>query len=254
MGFQDHFSKQAADYAAFRPHYPETLYRFLLDQAGPAPRIWDVGCGNGQAATALATMAPGSEVVATDPSDEQIAHAMAHPRVEYRVEPAERVSLADESVHLAVSAQAAHWFDHEAFGAEVARVLKPNGALALWCYGLTRVDPAVDAAVARFYSQRVGPYWPKEREHIDAAYRNLPFPFAETPAPAFAIEADWSRDRFLAYIGTWSAVQRCRDREGADPVAELRAALSPVWPWAESRRVRWPIAMRFGRKPANAAG
>ena len=37
MAFKDHFSRQAADYAAFRPAYPGALYDWLAVQA-PATR------------------------------------------------------------------------------------------------------------------------------------------------------------------------------------------------------------------------
>jgi len=41
MSFQDHFSKQAADYAAYRPHYPDNLYAWLAEQAPGREGAWD---------------------------------------------------------------------------------------------------------------------------------------------------------------------------------------------------------------------
>lgn len=248
MAFEDHFSKQAEDYARYRPAYPEGLYRYALGLTPPCPCIWDIGCGNGQAATALAGLAPGSRVIATDPSERQLAQAPRDPRVTYRAEPAERTSIADGAVDLAVSAQAAHWFDHEAFAAEARRVIKPGGALIFWCYGLCRVEATIDEALGALYQGRLGAYWPAGRAFIDAGYKTLPFPFTELDPPDFAIETDWDRDHFLGYIGTWSAVQRCRHREGVDPVAELARDLAPSWPRSAVKRVRWPIHMRVGRR------
>jgi ubiquinone/menaquinone biosynthesis C-methylase UbiE len=76
--------------------------------------------GNGQAAVALAARFTG--VVATDASAEQVGNAFLHPRVEYRVAPAEASGLEAESVDLVTAAQAVHWFDVPAFFAEARRV------------------------------------------------------------------------------------------------------------------------------------
>ena len=55
----------------------------------------------------------------------------AHPRVEYRVAPAERSGLPDAAVDLVTLALAAHWFDLPRFYAEVRRVGRPRTAIAL---------------------------------------------------------------------------------------------------------------------------
>ncbi len=57
----------------------------------------------------------------TDASAAQIAHAAAHPRVTYRVVPAEASGLPDASVDLVTVAEALHWFDLGAFYREVQR-------------------------------------------------------------------------------------------------------------------------------------
>ncbi len=124
MSFKDHFSKQAADYAKFRPHYPTALFDWLAQQAPGRELAWDAGTGSGQVAVELARLF--EKVVATDPSARQIDNAEAHARVEYRVEPAERSSLEPASVDLVTVAQALHWFDFPAFYAEAERVLNPD--------------------------------------------------------------------------------------------------------------------------------
>src|SRR5437762_742522 len=52
-GFKDHFSRQAADYAKFRPRYPKELFRWLASVAPETKLAWDCATGNGQAAVAL---------------------------------------------------------------------------------------------------------------------------------------------------------------------------------------------------------
>ena len=111
--FKDHFSGHADLYREARPTYPEALFDWLATQAPDRALAWDCGCGNGQASVALAQRF--ERVVASDPSANQIADPEPRTNVEYRVEPAERCSLADASASLVSVAQALHWFDHEAF-------------------------------------------------------------------------------------------------------------------------------------------
>lgn len=47
----------------------------------------------------------------------------------------ENIPVDSNSVELVTAAEAVHWFDLEWFFQEAARVLKPNGALALLGYG-----------------------------------------------------------------------------------------------------------------------
>ncbi len=247
--FHDHFSAQAADYARFRPHYPPALFAYLAQRVRGHARAWDAGTGNGQAALGLA--AHFAHVVATDASAQQIANAVAHARVAYRVAAAEALDAAAASIDLVTAAQAAHWFDLAPFYAEARRVLAPGGVIALWCYGLTEVAPEVDAVVAHFYHDVVGPFWPAQRRFIDERYRSLPFPFAEEPAPPFHSEALWQLADFLRYLRTWSATQRYRAARGHDPLAPLEAALARAWgEEGAARCVRWPIHLRLGRVEA----
>ena len=85
--FPDHFSRQANDYARYRPTYPAALYDYLASLTPEHDRAWDVGTGNGQAAIGLARRF--RSVIAADPSEQQIALAAPHERVTYRVGRAE---------------------------------------------------------------------------------------------------------------------------------------------------------------------
>jgi SAM-dependent methyltransferase len=247
MPFKDHFSGHADAYREARPTYPEALFDWLAAQAPQRGLAWDAGCGNGQASCALAQRF--ERVVATDPSAEQIAQAPPHPRVEYRVEPAERSSLVDASVDLVTVAQALHWFDFAAFFAEVHRVLKPGGVFAAWSYADCRVDPAVDVAIARAYVDLTGPYWPPERAHVDDGYARIGIPFAPLAAPPFEMAAHWNAAQLLAYLRSWSATQRYLKAKGRDPIAEVEDALLRAWgDPAKPRDVRWIFHLRAARK------
>ena len=91
MTFKDHFSKQAVDYAKFRPSYPQKLFAYLGSIAPNRQLAWDCGTGSGQAAVALASVF--DRVIATDASEKQISNAQPHDRVEYRVAPAENSGI-----------------------------------------------------------------------------------------------------------------------------------------------------------------
>lgn len=190
------------------------------------------------------------QVIATDASSEQIASAVPHPRIEYRVAPAEQSALADHSVALVTVAQAVHWFDFDRFYAEVNRVLVPDGVIAVWAYGIIAVEGAeVDRLAREFYARTVGPYWPPERALVEAGYRTIPFPFAEITPPAFRMETSWSFDQLLGYFSTWSATNRYIEATGCDPLEPLAQELKRVWgDVGAPRSIAWPLAVRVGRK------
>jgi len=244
--FKDHFSAQAELYERYRPGYPPEIFEFLAGIAPARYRALDLATGNGQAAIGLAGHF--AEVRATEPSKAQLERARPHPRVVYAREPAERIMAPPGTYDLVTAAQAAHWFDWERFPAEVTRVLRPGGVLALWTYELFFVDVAVDAVVTDFYRNVTGPYWPRERRHVEEHYASLPFPFPELAAPVFSLSTYWSCDDALSYLGTWSAVQRYRRFRGRDPVALAEPALRAAWGRGQ-RQLAWPIHLRVGRKP-----
>jgi SAM-dependent methyltransferase len=244
--FKDHFSDHAQLYRDARPLPPADWFAWLAGQAPDRALAWDAGCGNGQASLGLA--AHFERVIATDPSDAQIRQAAAHAAIDYRVEPAERSSLADASASLVSVSQALHWFDLDAFHAEVRRVARPGALLAICAYGNCSVDRAVDAVEQALYADTLGPDWPPERALVDSGYRELPFPFRPVPTPSFGMRADWNLAQFTAYLRSWSAAQRHLRRTGVDAVEAARPALAQAWgDPATVRAVRWPFFTRVGR-------
>jgi SAM-dependent methyltransferase len=186
--------------------------------------------------------------VGVEPSAEQVARAEAHPRVRYVVAPAEATGLPDASVDLALAAQAFHWFDPPRLERELARIARPGAVFAAATYFLCEVGPGVDDAVRRLYAEILGAHWPPERRHVESGYRTLPFPWPEIDAPRFEIAERWTLDRFVGYLGTWSASAAYRRATGADPVALVRDDLARGWGAPDAvREVRWPLSVRAGR-------
>jgi SAM-dependent methyltransferase len=246
--FKDHFSQGAAEYSAFRPAYPNALFEWLAAHTSGHDLAWDCATGNGQAARGLARHY--TRVIATDASATQLEHAPAHPRIHYRVAPAEHSGL-PAGVDLVTVAQALHWLPLTPFFAEVQRVLAPGGLIAVWGYGLPCVSSAaLDQELERFYHVIVGPYWPPEREMVDREYRDVPFPFLEVEVPRFSIEQPLTRLGLEGYLRTWSATQRYRSAHpDDDPLSHIASVLVAEWPHPqEVRLVRWPMFVRAGHR------
>src|SRR5262249_53730074 len=207
---------------------------------------WDAGCGSGQLSAVLGDVF--ERVEATDASAAQIAAAVPHPHVHYAVSPAEHVDLSDRSVDCAVAAQAAHWFDLEAYYRGVRRVLRPQGLVALATYALMNITPEVDRIVYRFYWGPLDGYWPPERRLVEEGYRSVPFPFTELQPPALMLEQRWDLGQVVGYIGTWSAVQALKKAgKGSELdrlVAELQDASGDP---ATVRDGRWPLPLKMGK-------
>lgn len=244
--FKDHFSGRADAYTRYRPLYPPRLFAWLAGLTPGHDLAWDCGCGSGQAAIRLV---PHYErVIATDPSRQQIEHALRHERISYAVAPAEESGIAGGTVDLVVVAQALHWFDFERFYREVGRVTRPRGVLAAVSYGPVSVGGAAGKVVDRFYYEIIAPFWPPERRYVDERYATIPFPFPEIPAPAFAMEADWELEQLLGYLGTWSAVKEYERQKGNDPLALIADELGSAWgDPRQQQRIGWPLSLRVGR-------
>jgi SAM-dependent methyltransferase len=244
MTFKNHFSKQAAGYAIFRPGYPPELFDYLGTVVLSHHFAWDCGTGNGQAAVALALVF--DRVIATDASEKQIANAEPRERVEYRVAPAENSGIESGTIDLIMVAQALHWFDLDRFYAEARRVLKPDGVLAASAYNLLHIEPAVDEVVNQYYYEVVGPFWPPERQLVEQ-FADLPFPFHKIDPPKFEMTVQWNLDHLVGYLGTWSSTQRFIAAKGSDPLEQVTDELRNAWgDPQQTRKVIWPLTLRVG--------
>jgi SAM-dependent methyltransferase len=244
--FEDHFSKQSAQYAQYRPKYPDEIYAYLASIAAGCSLAWDCGTGNGQAAIGLAKYF--DKVHATDASANQISLAYPHDKVDYRVEPAEHVSLRDSSVDLITVAVAIHWFNFDDFYPEVRRVLKPDGVLAAWTYNSIEISPQIDPLIWHYYREIVGEYWPERIRYIEQRYETIPFPFEEITPPSFAMEINWNLIQLAGFLDSWSATQRYKAQKGQHPLEIIWPELTAAWGNEnESRLIRWPLHFRIGR-------
>jgi hypothetical protein len=245
MENKDTFGAAALEYRASRPTYPGALYAYLASLCRQRRYALDCATGNGQAAVDLASYF--DRVAAFDSSTEQLAAAVSHPRVEYRVGTAEALPFPELRFDLATAAQAAHWFDLTKFYAGLRTVMAQGGVIAIWGYSYCRIDAEIERVVAERLLVPIEPYWAGGNHVILERYRTIEFPFTEIEWPGFTATHDWTRGMFLNYMRTWSAYRRYVAAQGSDPMPELDRALADLWPGAETKPVIFDLVGRVGR-------
>jgi SAM-dependent methyltransferase len=122
------FGPSAELYERYRPGYPPEAIAWLF---GDSPlRVLDVGAGTGKLARAL--LVGGHEVVAVDPDPAmRAAFAASTPDAEIVAGAAEELPFADATFDAVTAGQSFHWFDKARALREIARVLRPDGLLAV---------------------------------------------------------------------------------------------------------------------------
>ncbi len=181
-----------SNYKIYRPTYPPSLYQHILkyyfqtstpQEGSKIPLCLDVACGNGQATCDLADQYC-ERVIGVDGSKNQIEHAQQRENVEYQCHNAEDLSfLPENSVNLITVATALHWFNLEAFFKQVDRVLKKDGVLAVWTYGVNLFETEeATRVIQEFDTIDLKGYWSEKRLLVDTFYAPElhVFPYANT--------------------------------------------------------------------------
>ena len=240
------FAQGGAGYRAARPTYPPALFDWLAAIAPANTMAWDIGCGSGQATVDVA--ARFVRVIANDPAPDALMHAPQLPNVTWVCATAESCELPSEAVDLALAASSFHWLDHDKFFPVLERALRPGAVFAAVAYGRTAMAPELQQAATVAFAP-LQPYWAEGNRAVWSGYRDLPFPLTPVSAPSFAIEVDWTLDRYLAYAATWSACARHAEEVtaagGSDAMAYARRVLEPVWGDA-MHRITMPLTLRVG--------
>ena len=131
------FGSVASLYDETRPPYPEELWARLASATGSpggslAGRlVLDLAAGTGLATRSL--IDHGATVIACEPDARQLAQLVRRTPLAWAVRgTAEHLPIRDHRIDLVTCATAWHWFDADVAAAQVARVLRPGGHLALW--------------------------------------------------------------------------------------------------------------------------
>jgi ubiquinone/menaquinone biosynthesis C-methylase UbiE len=220
------FADVAAAYERGRPEYaPAVVGAFTAELGIPsgAP-VLDLAAGTGKLTRAL--LAAGLDVTAVEPQAELrdlLAASVDAERVREGL--AEAIPLPDDSVVAVTVADAFHWFDHASALAEIRRVLRPDGGLAVF-------NAMLDWS---------GATWAHEVGEMIGALRPEHPGFDKPPwQDSVRAAADWSgpreiritsqqpasRQRLVDYIASISWMASLPDDERAATIAGIDALLT----------------------------
>ena len=226
------------DYERGRPGYPRQVVG--VPGLPTSATVLEAGPGTGKLTRLLVTEF--AHVLAVEPDPEMRRwFAALCPRSRLLGGTAEQVPLADASVDGVFVAEAFHWFDHERALAELARVLRPRGALVLmWNRPAGPTEPPISAV-----EQLLEPYWPKDialpldldpsrfphaRDWPRAFEHSMFDPLREL---RFANPHTVDPDGLMAFFGSMGWIGALPDEERLTLLAEVRSRLT-------ARRYRLP--------------
>jgi SAM-dependent methyltransferase len=140
------------DYERGRPGWPPEVVD--IPGLSPAATVLELGAGTGKLTRLLVTAF--GRVVAVEPADamRRLLVALCS-EAEVLLGSGEDIPLADASVDAVFAAEAFHWFDGERALTEIARVLRPRGALVvMWNLPAGPTEPSI-TAVEELLNQRI---------------------------------------------------------------------------------------------------
>jgi ubiquinone/menaquinone biosynthesis C-methylase UbiE len=221
------FARSAEAYERARPEYPAAAIAWLHERIGlgPGRRIVDLAAGTGKLTRPLA--ATGAEVVAVEPIAEMRAR-IGPSAAEVLEGAAEAIPLADASADALTVGQAFHWFDGPAALAEIHRVVRPGGALAL-AWNRRPLDDPVHAAIEVIVAPHRGDAPAHRASAWRAALDATPL-FGPLEERTFAHARDMDADALADRLGSTSFVAALPDGARADVLEAVRdlAAAGPV--------------------------
>ena len=222
--FARSFDRAAAEYERGRPGYAEAA----LDELGlPSDaHVLDLAAGTGKLTRQLVPRF--ERVVAVEPLDGMRAVLEeVVPDAEALRGTAEDIPLADGEVDAVFVGEAFHWFAGPVALAELARVLRPGGTLALLFNTHDDFEPPLPAEFWEAYEARA--LTKPSAQTIGSGIWREPFPgpFEPLREARFPNPLTLDRDGLLAHIASWSSVAALPDEEGDALVEDLRRLAPP---------------------------
>ena len=226
------FDLVADDYDDVRPNYPDEIYD-TIDGLMPlrSAQVLDLAAGTGVATRQL--LARGAHVVAVEPGMPMLSQLRSRsPDVPAVVARAEALPFDTAVFDIVCCATAWHWVDTAATVAQVRRVLRPGGLLALWWANQQRDDDVdwerAEGEVHDRWQLRGGSRPPTQagvgpREAAEDLRRRGLEVIVDT-------ELEWSRrisrQTHLRMVSTYSVVLALGERR-SELLADIAEALAP---------------------------
>jgi SAM-dependent methyltransferase len=213
------FESDSETYERARPVYPAAALERIVTTAGIAAgtRVLDLAAGTGKLTRQLA--ARGAGCIAVEPSAAmRSVFRRVLPDVALTGGTAEAVPLAANSVAVVVVAQAFHWFDPLPALAEIARVVRHGGWLALVWNERDESDPMIDELVRITKWDRAQPY-PMGKdfgEDIDRSGR-----FGPVERTKFRFVQPVDRSQFVEQVASRSYVRVMTEPDRLAMLAEV---------------------------------
>jgi ubiquinone/menaquinone biosynthesis C-methylase UbiE len=216
------FARSVEAYERARPEYPPEAIAWLAEELDlrPGRTVVDLAAGSGKLTRPLAAL--GCEVIAIEPVAEM--RAAIGPTARTLDGTAEAMPLPDDSADAVTVGQAFHWFDGPRALAEIERVLRPGGALAL----IWNRRPTESSALHAAISEMIAPYRGDAPSHGSGAWRHA-FARRELSERRFDFTQPLDADGLADRVGSTSFIAALDDAEREPLLARVRA-LAPDGP------------------------
>jgi ubiquinone/menaquinone biosynthesis C-methylase UbiE len=172
------FDAVAREYDAGRPGYPPELFDAIEDLSGMffrAAKVADIGAGTGKSTRAM--QARGAWLVAVDHGVQMLEVLRSRtPAVPVVLADANALPFADGSLDLVTFAQSWHWVDLSRAPADVVRVVRPGGAIAMWW---NFAEPRGEAWLEGHRERLSAVGHQQISEHVDFSWRAIRHEFAD---------------------------------------------------------------------------
>jgi ubiquinone/menaquinone biosynthesis C-methylase UbiE len=216
------FARSVEAYERARPEYPPEAIARLAQELDlrPGRTVVDLAAGSGKLTRPLAAL--GCEVIAIEPVAEM--RAAIGPTARALDGTAEAMALPDDSADAVTVGQAFHWFDGPRALAEIERVLRPGGALAL----VWNRRPSERSALHAAITEMIAPYHGDAPAHASGAWRDA-FAGRELTEQHFEFIQRLDADGLADRVGSTSFVAVLDDATREPLLARVRA-LAPDGP------------------------
>ena len=226
----DAFGRTAREYELGRPGWPEELLDQVIEELGlePDAEVLDLGAGTGKLTRVLVPRF--ARVVAVQPDDAMRAVLEeVVPGAEALAGRGDAVPLGDGELDAVFSAEAFHWFATDESVAEIARVLRPRGALViLWNIPVefARVGDEAEAVIDEAFERGGLPGLPRVlsgewRRPIEDG------PFEELREAEVERDVLNTRDEWIANLLSVSSIAHQPEDDRAAFAARLRELVAP---------------------------